>query len=189
MSWIHNTSKKIHIFLQVLEAKKYTYPDNISILEYKCEVILQDLLNHTVKRLLEYLDISFPQDKLTKLELKLKYGFDGTAANSYNQRWKDNNNSDEHIFCTSLVPLQLEDSENHEILWRNPRPSSTRFCRPIRIQYVRETTVICKEEELHMKQQIENLMDFKGNNFSVKFNLSLTMIDGKVRIHNIAISF
>ena len=79
------------------------------------------------------------------------------------------------------MPLQLENIKNHEVLWRNPHPSSSRFCRPIRIQYVRETAEVSEEEEKYLKQHIKNLKDFEGKNISVMYNLSLTMIDGKVR--------
>lgn len=115
--------------------------------------------------MLEYLDLFFPENEITKLEFKIKYGFDGTNANSYNQKWTDDNiHSDNHIFCSSIVPLQLENKKNHVVLWRNPHPSSSRFCRPIRIQYVRETAEVSKEEENYLKHQIKNLKDFEGKN-------------------------
>lgn len=47
------------------------------------------------------------------------------------------------MFLKSLVPLQIlgfdEDLKKVVIIWKNPKPSSTRFCRPIHIQFKKET--------------------------------------------------
>ena len=46
------------------------------------------------------LEIDFPDNNLKKLELKLKYGFDGTRCNTYGQKWDNPDNNDSHIFCS-----------------------------------------------------------------------------------------
>ena len=111
----------------------------------------------------------------------VKYGFDGTSSNSYKQKQNGKSSSDEYLFCSSLVPLQLvEKKREKNVIWTNPLPSSTRFCRPIRVQFEKETSELTKREEEIMKDQIKNLKSFNYNGFRVHFKLSLTMIDGKV---------
>lgn len=114
------------------------------------------------------------------LELHFKYGFDGTNANGWKQKWQTGDGNDQHIFCSSIVPLQLQNVANGEVLWTNPRPSSTRLCRPVKIEFVRETTELCKQEEHEFNEQILNLQPCLILNASIIFKLSLTMIDGKV---------
>ena len=77
------------------------------------------------------------------------------------------------IFSTFNIP--------GEILWANPRPSSTRFCRPIRLQWLKETREVAKAERNYIKEQIDGLDKLNFRGYSVAFNLLLTMINGKVR--------
>jgi hypothetical protein len=37
------------------------------------------------------------------------------------------------------VPIRLIDEESGAIIWQNPVPSSVRFCRPISIEFSKET--------------------------------------------------
>lgn len=157
-----------------------TYPDNIKVDEIISEVPLQDLLNHTTKRLLTFLNLQLQENASVKLVLEVKYGFDGSHANSYKQKWSNKRGDDAFLFCSSLVPLQLNVENSSQILWKNPRPSSTRLCRPIRIQFEKETDILTKAEDQHLKNQIADLQPFSQPGCSVKFHLSLTMIDGKV---------
>uniref|UniRef100_A0ABD2XJ72 Uncharacterized protein n=1 Tax=Trichogramma kaykai TaxID=54128 RepID=A0ABD2XJ72_9HYME len=63
---------------EITKAKLDTYPDNIAISESRCEVPLADLLSHTIKRLMKFLNINYPENSNMKLRLTLKYllGFD-----------------------------------------------------------------------------------------------------------------
>ena len=71
--------------------------------------------------------------------------------------------------------------------WRNPTPSSTRFCRPIRIKYEKETPELIQDDCDEIEDQIKELKTTSIRLFSnnlevqvrVKFVLSLTMVDGK----------
>lgn len=49
--------------------------------------------------------------------------------------------TDADIVMASLVPLQLrcKRNESYFTIWENPRYSSTRFCRPIMFEYIKET--------------------------------------------------
>lgn len=96
--------------------------------------------------------------------------------------------SDSHLFLFSLQPLSLvgtEETTGNEItLWRNKKPSSTKYCRPIKFLYIKETAEVIKAEVQKMRSQIEELepldVDF-GTHFTVvHFELLQTMVDGKV---------
>lgn len=68
---------------------------------------------------------------------------------------------------------------------KNPRTSSTKYCRPIHIQFQKETTELIQNEVSNISNEIENLVSSivnLGNDdfVSVKHELVLTMIDGKV---------
>jgi len=62
------------------------------------------------------------------------------------------------LFVTSYVPLRLiSQLDESKIIWKNPRPSSTRFCRPIRFQFKKETTQFSIDEEKYFKDKIDML--------------------------------
>jgi hypothetical protein len=77
-----------------------------------------------------------------------KFGCDGSTGHSeYKQRSLEDV-TDSDIFVTSVVPLQLystKTSGDKIILRQNPRPSSVRYCRPIRMQFKKETAEFAKE--------------------------------------------
>ena len=88
---------------------------------------------------------------------------DGATGQSvYKQKSCDDSESankkyveESSIFCSTLVPLQLL-VENRQV-WLNPKPSSTRLCRPIRLQAAKETTGLITTEEKLIKGQIAQL--------------------------------
>jgi hypothetical protein len=103
---------------------------------------------------------TLPYKQLNKLFLISKWGFDGSSGLSqYKQKFDDQrnlnngNSSNASIFTsiTSFVPTQLINGDpkltNKTIIWQNPRPSSPRFCRPIRLQVCHETTEIAINEK------------------------------------------
>jgi len=178
----------------ILQTKRECYPlsMDITITEYSAEVKLQALLDHTVERiLLVQNDVikNLAPENLSRITLICKWGCDGSSGQSvYKQAFTDETKSDSDIFLTSIVPLQLI-SVNHKnekeiIVWKNPRPSSPRFCRPIRLQFLHENTQATKNEINYIEEQIKTLVPFKkiidGKEISIRYNLALTMINGKV---------
>jgi len=173
--------------------KCYPIKSDITVTECSAEVKLQALLNHTTERiLLTQMDVikSLSSEKVRNFNLICKWGCDGTSGQSrYKQKFtNDGSKSDDNIFFTSIVPLQLI-STNQEtnatlIVWKNPRPSSPRFCRSIRIQFFHENTEAILNEMNYIKQQESNLVPFEsvidGKEISVSYQLAFTMIDGKV---------
>lgn len=177
---------------KVLEAKKETYPRNINASELSCAVPLQDLLDHTAKRILLVLCKTRSDIVPQECKLLVKYGFDGSSGQSrYMQKWLSSADSegdqscstrgpnDESIFLTSLVPLRLVSVATGEVLWKNPRTSSTRYCRPLRLRFVKEDVHELRNEEMFVKEQITDLKPLHTENCEVNYKLMLTMVDGK----------
>lgn len=96
---------------------------------------------------------------------------------------------DGSLFVSFYCPLQLICKSNaydpDQIVWKNPRPSSTRYCRPIHFQFAKETKELSVEQEAYFKNKISNLRlsSFIFNSsceIKALHSLHLTMVDGKV---------
>lgn len=171
--------------------KKKCYPSNIKVNETMVEVPLQDLLNHTLERLIivqENVLSLLSSEELRKLQLVTKWGFDGSSGHSsYKQAFHGSDASDSAVFITSLVPLRLvcnPDSKNPKIIWQNPRPSSTRYCRPLKIAFIKESSQVSVAEKNRVDSEIQQLqnseLNLHGRSISVSHNMIFAMIDGKV---------
>ncbi|CAI6354072.1 unnamed protein product [Macrosiphum euphorbiae] len=77
-----------------------------------------------------------------------KWGCDGSSGQSqYRQHFNDDSSTtDQAMFMFSIVPLELRShsevsdiKNNYEVIWSNPSPSSTKFCRPIKYMFKKET--------------------------------------------------
>lgn len=112
-----------------------------------------------------------------------KWGCDGSSGHStYKQRFENTSATDEFLFLYSFVPLRLYDADT--VIWQNPRPSSTSYCRPIKFIFAKETTELTKVETDKVLNDISNLLpsicSVDGSQISVTHKLLLTMTDGKV---------
>lgn len=189
---LHNTNKSIYPCYTLLrEAKKSCYPEeeSIRVTEISAEIRLQELLDHTTKRLCLYLNEVLEKSTdvdLTNMELVTKWGCDGCQQTPFQQKFSDSSFDDSSIFQSSLVPLRLQacTKEKKTILWQNPTPSSTRFCRPIRIRFLHETAEVTKEEIKYVEDQAKNLLKTKISTSKgvskVSHILLPTMVDAKV---------
>ncbi|XP_071638500.1 uncharacterized protein [Temnothorax longispinosus] len=129
--------------------------------------------------------------KLTEVELVLtcSWEFDGSSGHSrYKQRFKnssdDNDFSDENIFATTLISLQLT-TENGKIVWYNHSSQSPRFCRLVKLHFIKESTEVILSQKAEIQKQIDELKFFEvvlsaGQKVVIHFSLHLTLIDGKV---------
>jgi len=85
------------------------------------------------------------------------------ASNQQNfkQKWSINNDkdavylSDSVVFVISYVPLIL--SSDNNILWKNDRPSSVRYCRLIKFEFFKETPSNVLREYNFYVTEIDNL--------------------------------
>lgn len=183
---------------ELISQKKKCYPaaESILVSDTSAEVKLQDLLDHTAERLIESqqeaVQVFLGKTKLESsskinLQLDCKWGADGSGCQSnYKQKFDSEGCDDSNILTTSLVPIQLyySDGNRRIFLWNNMRTSSTRFCRPIKIQFTKETNDVINREFGLIEEQIEKLVqtkiDYDDKQFLVSHNLFKTMVDGKV---------
>lgn len=178
-------------YQKVLKSKKKCYPseDYIKITESSAEIELQNLLDHTASRIWssqQEVINSTSDNQDQNLVLFGKWGFDGSSGHSeYKQSFQDPTFQDGSLFVTSYVPLRLVFEDNPEkIVWKNPRTSSTRYCRPLRFQFKKETKEAALNEEKYFTEKINSLkptvVSFNDKNYSIKHKLQLTMVDGKI---------
>lgn len=156
----------------------------ISVTESRAEIKLQAILDKTAERLVkaqtEVIRSVLPRSYYT---LVSKWGCDGSSGHStYKQKFENTNATDEFLFVYSFVPLRLLDGET--VIWQNPRPSSTLYCRPIKFIFAKETKEFTKEETSKILDEVSQLLptlcNVAGSQISVKHDLLLTMTDGKV---------
>lgn len=190
----HTISKNSKIFpsyYQILNAKKYCYPepDSMTVTLISASVKLQSLLDHTARRILEMKSVEeLHHLHNCNLVLMSKWGCDGSSGQSQYKQilpGEQEGISDSHLFIASLVPLRLlVSNESQQILWQNQRPSSTRYCRPIIIEFTQETSEKTKSVVSHIEAQISNLnptmINIQGKIIYVTHQLFFTMVDGKV---------
>lgn len=189
---LHSVNKNIYpCYSLIKKAKKDCYPDEqlIRVTETCAAVILQNLLNHTCIRLCKYLapvlETCTDEEKIN-LQLITKWGCDGSQQLQYKQKFENNTDSDANIFQSSLVPLRLqtEINERKKIIWQNPVPSFTRFCRPIRIRFIHESKDVTNDEILYVENQARNLdkttMQTASGMLSITHKLLPTMVHANV---------
>ena len=156
----------------------------------RATVELQALIDHTVERIFKVQTcvLDTLSEKLSQGTLRLysKWGLDGSGGHFvYNQVSEDANLDEKQIFATAFVPLRvcLDVTEN-VIMWDNPRPNSTNYCRPVRFCFEKETPESTLQEVRRMEEQIQNLgpSTFSVNNvdYKVEHDIKMTMVDGKV---------
>ena len=187
--------KRFPSYKVIQEAKKLCYPkiESIVVNSTSVEVKLQALLDHTASRLVVSLsEVILSRHTDGDFTLIYKWGFDGSSGlNPYKQKHSETEGDcidiDSSVFLSSLVPLRLITGDlklNATVFWQNPRPSSTRYCRPIRMQFKRETTELSIAEKTYMDCQISaiqpTVIELENRNIIVKHNLIFTMVDGKV---------
>lgn len=108
--------------------------EEIHISENIAKVSIQTLLNHTSKRIIELQsEVSIHQQKSKTTEIKTvlvySWWFDGSSRHSaYKQCYRDKKiqATDENLFATTLIPLQLS-IDSGIILWNNRTSQSASF--------------------------------------------------------------
>ena len=128
------------------------YPEGVQFTEMSAKCSLQSMLNHTVTRITNMIDLS----EIHKVEMNgilyVKIGFDGASSQSIYKRKFDSHKfteellQEDSLFSTAIVPLLFQ-IENIDF-WKNSKCSSCHFCRPLHLQYKKETSALCKEEEI-----------------------------------------
>lgn len=178
-------------YYKVLEAKKACYPDDVQISEREASVSVQNLVEHTFNRIKQLTDAVFITycNKYGKQAVECSFrgiwGFDGSSGQAlYKQSFSDGNSDDSSIFATTFTPLQIITASN-DVIWLNPSPQSYRYCRPVHIQYQKESKELILSEKLNIQQQIDSLNPMvtetsKGHKIKINYDLICAAIDGKV---------
>lgn len=111
--------------------------------------------------------------EMQNLKLISKWGFDGASCQSlYKPR-------DDSIFTTCLIPLKLVCGSI--TIWENLKPSSTKYCRPVKFEFVKKNDEIIRREYQRTSTEIEaSIPTHYEQHVSVEHELLLTMVDGKV---------
>lgn len=93
------------------------------------------------------------------LFLYSKWGMDGASSQQVLQNKSDNNNQhygcEESVFVICFVPLELKQDDN--CIWKNDRPSSVRYCRPIKFLFIKENPINTLHEYNFDTKEISNL--------------------------------
>lgn len=171
----------------LVEAKKRCYPANISVSETGASIPLQDLMDHTIRRMLNIDPTKYLNRNVFNLTLLAKYGMDGATGQSiYKQKFEGAPDLVENsIVLCCMVPLMLTDDDNgNAVMWENNVPSSPIFCRPISFEFVRETEELTLSIDRSIKEEIANLTPFRTRieetTINVRTELKFCMVDGKV---------
>lgn len=185
---IRNTTGNLPCYSILQQHKKTCYPakESFHVTEDSAEVKLQAVIDHTAERLLKHLGEvlnTLKDDDCNTLQMICKWGCDGSQQAQYKQKFENDSACDSHIFISSFVPLRITYGSN-KILWQNPTPSSSNYCRPIRVRFVKETVDVTNEEIQYIENAESKLkptsVTFGSRSYKVKCNMLLTMIDGKV---------
>ena len=140
-------------YKRIAEVKTRCYP-KIEVSETSTTIKLQDLLDHTAKRILKIENVknNVLKKQRTVFELISKYGCDGSSGlTQYKQSFTDCDNLNcNSIFMSCLVPISLRANTDEiatvDEYWKNENPSSTKYCRTIKFAYQKGTLDIIKYE-------------------------------------------
>ncbi|XP_062559133.1 uncharacterized protein LOC134223925 isoform X1 [Armigeres subalbatus] len=158
----------------------------------KIQVKLQALMNHTAERIIKIIDAEIVQqmntNDYTELVLSSSWGMDGsTGYSQYHQALSmPNQKDDSDVFSVTTTPIQLYYQNNKKsILWHNLTPQSIRFCRPIMLEFIKESKEMVLNTKRYIENQISELVPVKiqlsNDEFVlVDFIFVMSMIDGKV---------
>lgn len=173
---VHGLGCKIFpYYKQVAAEKEKCYPAGISVTSTCAKVPWESLIEHTLQRIIEAKSEDI-EDKISNLgnAVNLKFivtvGMDGTGSQSlYNQTINENQH-ESSLFVTAMTPLQLQTEDDKLILWTNPSPQSTRFCRTQQLIFQKETVEANKLEYKSIIKALDEVEDIRitlrsGNNF------------------------
>ena len=182
---------------EILDEKKNCYPEDLEISETEAKCTLKSLVDHTLSRIIQVCEPQILQsvnENEVKGTLYMKGGFDGASSQSlYKQRYESEDvmmakSDEESLFLTAIVPLKLVLGDVD--VWSNKRPNSSHHCRPLHLQYRKETKELAIDEQQDVLEQLDRLGDIvvlpktEASDVSLKITvdvkLDLTMFDNKI---------
>lgn len=167
--------------------KQHLYPEISSASETAVEVNIPNMLYKTVNSICSLINaIDMHSINSLNLTLVCKWGMDGSSGHStYKQIFSEESATDEFMFFIGFVPIMLIEKSTKAIVWKNPRSSSSLYCRPFKFVFCKENEKLVTQEynkfENYFKHNIETIsMRIGEREFTVDFEFHLTMIDGSV---------
>jgi hypothetical protein len=176
-------------------AKSGLEPEQISVEENEAVVPLQDVLNHTVKRIIhsnpailqKMEGIAENNDNCLETTLYYKIGFDSSGAHSFSQQ---TNLEGEHreiksLMASQMAPIKLVafiDDEEVSLL-DYPGQNNPHSCRPLRLAFEKENSETIQIEYQRLQKEMNQLQNYlisENPKISVSFSGLFTLIDGKV---------
>lgn len=182
------------LYKDLTHSKYNCRPNGVLVTEKIAKVPLEMLLKHTAERIIKLQSevlSSIMERKQTDIlyaELIVSYGFDSSSGyTNYKQQFQkagSSQMSDSSLLATTIIPLRLLESSGN-ILRNNCTPQSTRFFRPLKLEYTKENRENILKEKQNIEEEINALNTLVVNigdkrMLHVKFRLYLTLIDGKV---------
>ncbi|OXA46867.1 hypothetical protein Fcan01_18208 [Folsomia candida] len=164
--------------------------DELCVTESSASIPLNSLLQHTASRIVNMqnsvlLQI-FASQHICEIKATLicSWGFDGSSGQSRYKQKSSTSFDDSSIFATTLTPIRLT-AANGTVIWNNSSPQSIRFCRPLHLQYIKESQEKILNEQKYVEDQIAVLDPIEvfvdlGKTITINFDLRFTVIDGKV---------
>ena len=182
-------------YQSVQNAKLECRPTEISVEDHFAVVPLQNLLDHTTRRIVKSnLDLEAKMFQMAEQNggqlsatLYYKYGFDGSG--SHHRAMQPDAEGDQpegkSLYATQMVPLRLVANSSSEevILYDNERPNNPHSSRPVRLVFKTENSASIQAENQRLKQEINSLEKFvlsEDPKVEIEFKGLLTMVDGKV---------
>lgn len=149
-------------FYKLSQVKAECRPSVYDIESEVCvQVSFQLMLNKTAERLVKAVGCEWAADDLESLTLICAYGFDSSGGlKNPHQKFNEADNvtlkSELSLFATTFTVCGLM-NKNKKVLWLNPTPQSTRFCRPLRLAIEKETDVTIAAEKNRLDYEVEHL--------------------------------
>ncbi|KAF2889404.1 hypothetical protein ILUMI_16769, partial [Ignelater luminosus] len=164
----HTPAEALYLYVEISLTKQ-----QYEVLRESNRNIHPEVLDHCTQEEIEY------------VKLVTIWVCDGSQQSQFQQTFFDIPSDDSNIFHSSLAILQLQvNIRSHKnILWQNPTPSSTRFCRPIRIRFLHEIVDITKKEIKYVEDQAKDLKKTEiltsNGVIYVRHTLLPTIVDAK----------
>ena len=166
----HNLYPSFH---RVLKARKECYPsdDSFSITETSAEVDITQLVHHTYSRICdnrkEFIEALPNSQNISHFSAESKVGSDGTTGLSIYKFVSQQDSADKGCcYISNFVPLKLYaeyKSKQKVLVWKNPKPPSTKFCRPIKLLFQKETSALIENKAEALKNSLSNIPNLKIN--------------------------
>lgn len=151
-------------------------------------------MQHTVERIVKSLKHEINQymdennQDFVEMVLLSSWGMDGsTGYSQYHQSFPGTNQQDDSdVFSVTTTPIHLYLLSNRKhIFWYNLTPQSIRYCRPIMLEFVKESKQVvidCKNTiERELSELVPVKIDLEQEKYVlVDFDFVMSMVDGKV---------